>query len=525
MQHRKGKRTAHAVEEIGVAEMGEVMPLPTGTKMGVAADEGAAEVAEGEDGSGAAALAGEHEAKTQRGLDWLRHCAFVPLRLSEEERSLLAVVQGSLAISEYTDKVDVFRYWNKQSEIDSQWEELFGYLTGLLACSDLREGSRRGAESFADNAEFFQRCCEVGRRYKVMNPEKMRSTYGKLMHAMQDAATAATRRSLGITLRVPLRTVKDFLEERRCTGLLDDPMVQAATRALDGGSSAAEAALKRKAIEELCSRFATAACPAADIELVLSSIADSEAYKAVSQAPIRKMLDYLGRHFSPGAPKSKTSNLAISSGRGGSCLSHDHATQFKFVQQSLTLWHEVQEMMFQLWTVADDDLLGGGGEYRLCNTGQGMNRVQGCPRVSQLMHRILRSVQDKFGGWVGLSVVHLGDRDVPNALVFIDKYAQVPRILGPIVHTIEALDEVCAADEAIATYIDDEFGGPDALREEILGDFFRHGFDGSGSDGGSCIDGRLTSAWNWCSRLEKKPYYRVFLLCGFTGFDGDWRAN
>lgn len=57
----------------------------------------------------------------------------------------------------------------------------------------------------------------------------------------------------------------------------------------------------------------------------------------------------------------------------------------------------------------------------------------------------------------------------------------------------------------------------------------RSAFDGSGADdffsAGSCIDGRLTSAWEWCSKIDKKAYAPVFKLCSVLGFDGRWEGK
>jgi hypothetical protein len=111
--------------------------------------------------------------------------------------------------------------------------------------------------------------------------------------------------------------------------------------------------------------------------------------------------------------------------------------------------------------------------------------------------------------------------------MFIDKYTQVPRILAPVVLVIEQIDTL-AQDAGICAYINAQFGSADRLKKTILTDFFRHAFDGSGADNffdaGSCIDGRLTSAWHWCSQIEKKSYFPIFKLAGFNSFDGDFKA-
>jgi len=476
------------------------------------------------------------------------------MRLTVEERRRLQVLENALEVSDYTDTVDVIRGGDSHRRIISGLVDVLSISCGLTIANSLVSGERLMKDRrLEDNLPYFKDLFEIGRRYKIMNPSKMRNTYGKLMFLLQDSQTPMVQRDTKMSLVKDILMVHNFLDQRDSLDILSDPLVREATVSIDSSVTTSKelsqelGQRKSKAVSKLASKYATDKLSADDIERVLSSISDYNTYISFNVYPVEKLIRLLRDNFDParpqagfslaltGTPKAKKSSFSssylgfgASSGSGhssrytggGACLTHDHATQYNFVLQSLSLWREIMLNMTRLWTAADSDLLS--MSYQLRDTGQGLNRLQQCPSVRQLMDSILRRVQRKMTSWVGLSVVHLGDRDVPNALVFIDKYSQVPRILAPIAACIESLPGL-VDDAPFHAYVRAEWESLDGLRLQILSDFFKHGFDGSGDDGGSCIDGRLTSAWNWCSKLSKKPYYYVFMFTGFQGFDGDWK--
>jgi len=355
----------------------------------------------------------------------------------------------------------------------------------------------------------------------------MRTQYGKLLHVLQDAQDSEIKDLMGFCCVKPIRTVHNLLYEKKASDILADKLLPLATTQIDPIGKTRQqiekwSKMKRDATEELAHRYARpedGGISEDEIRTALASINDNHSFLQSNRVPVDDMIKLLTSKFHP--DKVNQWSLEIRHGKGGSCLSHDHKTQYYFVLQSLSLWRDIMHDMFKLWICAESDMLDGASSYRLRNTGQGLQRMQSCPRVGRAMSEIVHECHRKMRSWIGLSVVHLGDRDVPNALVFIDKYNQVSRILTPIVTCIRDLDRIYEKPDTKA-YIDKNFGGVESTKMLILSDFFKHGFDGSGDDGGSCIDGRLTSAWNWCQRLAKKSYHHVFLLTGFVGFDGEF---
>ncbi|KAF8076739.1 hypothetical protein FPV67DRAFT_1472507, partial [Lyophyllum atratum] len=542
-QHRKGSRKRHAVKPLpGQTEKkaktsGASTSAANGDSMDVE-ENGANDESDDEDWERVAAgpsveVRGAQPAVGAKVGEWfVERAKYIPLRLSIAERKYLRLLEAALNVSEYTDKIDTIGFGlSKPKRIVQQIRELCAIMSGLLLAADYKQGQELFTDrDFQANAEFYQQIFELGRRHKIMNPDKMRTTYGKLIYLLQDSQSPDVKDLLSFSCIRPIKTVYAILEGHDAIDLLRDDLITIATKEIYSEGRPRrdvqkDIKSKERAIETLASRYERRGLSQENVRQCLYSIGDNHAFLRANRDPCERMITYLRENFHPTQAKDSKTSLAIRSGKGGARLSHDHAKQYAYVLQSLTLWREILHDMFHLWSLAEQDLLAENVPYRLRDTGQGLNRVQAAPKTSRMMHTILHKAQQSVGTWIGSSVIHMGDHNVPNALMFIDKYTQIYRILLPICNTLSQIPSLTAK-PALRSYIDDEFGSTENLIREILGDFFRHGFDGSGADNffdaGSCIDGRLTSAWNWCASLEKKRYFPIFLLTGFVGFDGEW---
>jgi hypothetical protein len=388
---------------------------------------------------------------------------FVPLRLNEEERVLLNVLENALEVCEYTDVVDVTFSHTRKSKLSRILESLIDVLSiscGLIMANSLQKGETLlMSKTLNDNVPLFTKLFEIGRRYKIMNPSKMRGTYGKLMYILMDTESYSIKNELKLTFVKPVQTVVTFLQAKvknntEVEDMLKDPLWATATQTISEHSTgtarmgtedslgpdlkskkelAVLASYKKQACEMLLKKYTSDQLSEADITRVIDSISDNEAYLNFNMNPVERILSILVDAFDPNkpvdpfslklsakerGPKQKSSSMfgsgfslygGYSSGLlgGGSMLSHDHATQFRFVLQTFTLWREVMRNMSKLWLLADMDMVT--EQYRLVDTGQGYQRLQSSPRIRKEMSRILSLVQHRCGSWVGLSVVHLGE--------------------------------------------------------------------------------------------------------------------
>ena len=120
--------------------------------------------------------------------EWfVERAKYIPLRLTLVERKYLRLLEAALQVSEYTDKIDTLGYGlSKAKRIVHQIRELCAILSGLVLAADYRQGQELFTDrDFASNADFYQKVFELGRRHKIMNPDKMRTTYGKLIYLLQ----------------------------------------------------------------------------------------------------------------------------------------------------------------------------------------------------------------------------------------------------------------------------------------------------------------------------------------------------
>ena len=457
----------------------------------------------------------------------------IPLRLNSMERKAQRLMRGAILASEYTDKVDTEALAkNPVRRKNVVVKEVIHTLLGVLMATQVEEAiALQKDKDFSGLKKFFPHVCESYRRYKIMNPDLLRTEYVKFLYLLQDTVVPEIQNDIiGYTLAMPVLTVERYLQKIGCEKMLEDPRlplcITPVPKIKDRSKLNRALRFKDRSVDELVKEWANKAkIEPLKVELAVRSLNDASCFANDNVDSTEELIELLKKFFTTDTPASREDDLSIKEGQEGSRLTHAHAMQYTFVLQSLSLWKNISRKMFRLWIIAEEDMLNPENPYTLRSTGQGFHRVQPAPRLYEAIAATLEETKKELGQWVGSERIHLGDDQVPNAFNFIDKYAQISRIIIPVLRTVEKIETVIAEDKHKLDYIKEVWGSTKAAQKAVLADFFRHAFDGSGGDNmddaGSCIDGRLTSAWNWCNSIRDKPYYPLFLLTGFNSFDGD----
>lgn len=227
----------------------------------------------------------EAAAQTHSPDEFADRCKYIPLRLTYKERKYLRLVEAALNVrcaivraalchdaacsrhphSEYTDKIDVWHFRNKSQRKHEQLRDVCAILTGLMVAHDYKRGQSLVRDrDFKHNAAFFQACFEIARRYKIMNPAKMRTDYGKLIYMLMDSCERQVQALLEFPTVRPIRTVYNFLEAKEGLAILRDELVWVATREVADDKHKTRAQIQRdiraknQAIDTLSRKYASA---------------------------------------------------------------------------------------------------------------------------------------------------------------------------------------------------------------------------------------------------------------------------
>lgn len=164
-------------------------------------------------------------------------CKYIPLRLSWEERKYLRLVEAALTVCDYTARVDrpfknpaqrefaqlrnisaivEVRTKGRRSRGNCRHNERgFDYgcvslvllFQGFVFSSDYEQGQSLASErEYKQHEGFYQRLIEIARRHKIMNPEKMRGEYGKLLYLLQDSVSSNMQSQLGFSFITGIST-------------------------------------------------------------------------------------------------------------------------------------------------------------------------------------------------------------------------------------------------------------------------------------------------------------------------------